>query len=193
MPENEFRYGDVEFRQDDDGLGVVVGTVIRYGDVAKLPWGTEEFKAGAFENVESEDLIANRMHQRTQPIARTGAGLVVVDGPEELRAEVTLPDTTFGRDTATELSLRILRGLSLEFRAIEDTVNEDTEHRVISKAEMFGFGVVDRPAYPGSVASMRAWGEYRTAHGLRVPGASTGHEFISSKGAPRDMRLREAR
>ena len=33
MPENEFRYGDVEFRQGDDGLGVVVGTVIRYGDM----------------------------------------------------------------------------------------------------------------------------------------------------------------
>ena len=74
VPENEFRYGAVEFRQNDDGLGMVVGTVIRYGDVATLPWGTEEFKAGAFENVESADLIANRMHQRTQPIARTWRG-----------------------------------------------------------------------------------------------------------------------
>ena len=169
MPENEFRYGDVEFRQGDDGLGVVVGTVIRYGDLAKLPWGTEEFKAGAFENVESADLIANRMHQRTQPIARTGAGLKVMDDGEALRAEITLPDTTAGRDVANELGLRLLRGLSLEFRAIEDTVNEDTQHRVVSKAEMFGFGVVDRPAYPGSVASMRAWGEYRTACGLITP------------------------
>ena len=41
---NEFRYGALEFRETDDGLGVVVGTVIRYGDVATLPWGTEEFK-----------------------------------------------------------------------------------------------------------------------------------------------------
>ena len=94
----------MEFRQDDDGLGVVVGTVIRYGDVAKLPWGTEEFKAGAFENVESADLIANRMHQRTQPmLARTGAGLKVMDDDAAMRAEVSLPDTTAGRDTATEL------------------------------------------------------------------------------------------
>ena len=45
---NEFRYSDLEFRQDENGLGVVTGTVIRYGDVATLPWGTEEFKAGAF-------------------------------------------------------------------------------------------------------------------------------------------------
>ena len=190
MPENEFRYGDVEFRQGDDGLGVVVGTVIRYGDVAKLPWGTEEFKAGAFENVESEDLIANRMHQRTQPIARTGAGLVVVDGPEEMRAEVTLPDTTFGRDTATELSLRILRGLSLEFRAIEDTVNEDTEHRVISKAEMFGFGVVDQPGLPRQRGLHARVG--RVPDGAWPPcSPHTRVHFL--KGPPRVMRLREAR
>ena len=58
---NEFRYSDLEFRQDENGLGVVTGTVIRYGDVATLPWGTEEFKAGAFTG-RMEDLIANRMH-----------------------------------------------------------------------------------------------------------------------------------
>ena len=58
----------------------------------------------------------------------------------------------------------------MEFRAIEDTVNEDSGHRIVSKAQMFGFGVVDSPAYPGSVASMRAWGEYRTAEcGLIAP------------------------
>ena len=34
---------------------------------------------------------------------------------------------------------------------------------------MFGFGVVDRPAYPGSVATMRSWAEYRSAHGLAGP------------------------
>ena len=62
---NEFRYGDLEFRQSDDGLGVVVGTVIRYGDVATLPWGTEEFKAGAFtfgRLPHASKIKANRMH-----------------------------------------------------------------------------------------------------------------------------------
>ena len=68
-----------------------------------------------------------------------------------------------------EVKERILRGLSLEFRAIEDTVNQDTGHRVISKAKLYGFGVVDRPAYSGSVAGMRSWDEYRLAHGYTVP------------------------
>ena len=169
MPEHEFRYGDVEFRQGDDGLGVVVGTVIRYGDVATLPWGTEEFKAGAFGDFRSLKVKANRMHQRTEMLARLGGRLSVDDDDAAMSFRVSLPDTTAGRNTATELREGLLTGASLEFRAIEDTVNEDTGHRIVSKAQLFGFGIVDEPAYPGSVASMRAWGEYRTACGLIAP------------------------
>ena len=167
MPENEFRYGDVEFRQGDDGLGVVVGTVIRYGDVAQIGGFTEEFKAGAFGDFRNPKVKANRMHQRTQMLARLGNRLEIDDTDERMKYELSLPDTTAGRDTATELAEGLLTGSSLEFRAIEETFNEDTQHRVISKAQLFGFGVVDEPAYPDSGATMR-WPEYRAALGLVV-------------------------
>ena len=144
----------------------MAGTIIRYGDVATLPWGTEEFKAGAFTG-RMEDVIANRMHQRGQPLARTGGGLTITDSRTEMRAEITLPDTTVGRDTAVEVAARLLQGLSLEFRAVKDDVKENG-HRIITEARMFGFGVVDRPAYPGSVAAMRSWAEYRDAIGLEA-------------------------
>ena len=180
MPENvsEYRYADFEYRASDDGLGTVSGTIIRYGDKASFPWGTEEIKAGAFGDVEGADLIANRMHQRTQPLARTGVGLRITDTPEQMIGEVTLPDTSVGRDTAVEVGKRILRGLSLEFRSVKDIIDEDTQHRTIEKATMFGFGVVDRPAYPGSVAQMRRWQDYmgqaetRSAYDLWTPGAA---------------------
>ena len=145
-----------------------LGTVIRYGDVATIFDGmTEEFKAGAFGDVEGADLIVNRMHQRSQPLARTGAGLRIIDSSEEMRAEVTLPDTSIGRDTAVEVTNRLLRGLSLEFRAIKDTFDDSTGHRTIHRAQMFGFGVVDRPAYPGSVATIKRWADYLEALGIR--------------------------
>ena len=164
---NERRYTDLEFRQTDDGLGVVTGTVIRYGDIATLPWGTEEFKAGAFtDRIDNEIVVANRMHQRDQLLARPGAGLVIVDDEESMRAEITLPDTTAGRDTAYEVAKGLLRGLSLEFMSLKDGIVRNT-HRVIEQARMSGFGVVDRPAYQGSVVTMR-WAEYRSAHGLEV-------------------------
>ena len=173
---NEYRFGDLEFRQDDNGLGVVTGTVIRYGDVATLPWGTEEFKAGAF-NGRMEDIIANRMHQRTQPLARLGGGLTVTDTTTEMRTEVTLPDTTFGRDVAVELTARILRGISLEFRIVKDDVT-DTGHRIVTEARMFGFGIVDKPAYPESVASMKRWADYRSEYGLWPPKPKTTRHFL---------------
>ena len=38
----DYLYDDFEFRQDDDtGLGVVTGTIVKYGDVATFPWGKE--------------------------------------------------------------------------------------------------------------------------------------------------------
>lgn len=165
---NEYRYADFEVREDDDGRPVVAGTVIRYGEVAKLPWFSEEVKAGAFGDVESRDLIVNRMHQRSQPLARTGVGLRMMDSSESLQAEVTLPDTTIGRDTAVEVSSRLLRGLSIEFRSTKETFDEKKNHREIVEADLYGFGIVDRPAYSGSMAQMR-WQEYRQFHGLLVP------------------------
>ena len=40
--------------------------------------------------------------------------------------------------------------------------------RVIKQARLYGWGVVDKPAYPQSVAAMRSWEEYRSAHGLEA-------------------------
>ena len=66
----EVRYAPLEFRESEDGLGVVTGIVVRYGDVATFPWGTEAFKAGAFGSLDGTVIKANRMHQRSQPLGR---------------------------------------------------------------------------------------------------------------------------
>ena len=61
----DYLYDDFEFREDSDtGLGVVTGTIVKYGDVATFPWGTEEVKAGAYGKLDGVDLYANRMHVR---------------------------------------------------------------------------------------------------------------------------------
>ena len=128
MPEfSEFRYGALEYREDgpadDDYLGKSIGgTILRYGDEATFPWGKERFEPGAFGDVSKLDLIANRMHQRMQPIARNGAGgnLVVKDTPSELSGTVRLLNNTAGRDTDLEVRMKILRGQSIEFIANTD-------------------------------------------------------------------------
>ena len=164
---NEFRYGALEFRETDDGLGVVVGTVMRYGDVAQIgPNLTESFNPGAFGDYSSPRLKVNRMHQRTQVLARLGGRLEIDNNDERMLFQVSLPDTSVGRDTAIEIREGLLTGASVEFRDAKDNV--EAGHRAISAATLAGFGIVDEPAYPGSVASMR-WDEYRAEHGLVVP------------------------
>ena len=130
-----------------------------YGDIATLPWGTEEFAAGAFGDLTKAELWANRMHQRTQPIATNlETSLRYVDTKDALKTEIDLPPTTSGRDVEMEVKLGLLRGLSIEFQTIADELNYETGHRKVTQARLFGWGVVDRPAYPRS--KVNRWEEY---------------------------------
>ena len=170
MKENrEYRYIPFVTRQTEDGQTVVEGTVIRYGDVADIGgWFTEEFRAGWVTNW-SDLMIVNRMHKRDQPLATSERGLVCKDSPKEMTQETILPDTTYGRDAATEVDLGLLRGLSLEFLVDKDEYDYKKDHRVVVKGRMFGFGIVDRPAYPDSIAQIKRAQEYRQHYGLSVP------------------------
>ena len=183
MPEfSEFRYGELEYREDgpadDDYLGKSIGgTILRYGDEATFPWGKERFEPGAFGDVSKLDLIANRMHQRMQPIARNGekGNLVVKDTPTELSGTVRLLNNSAGRDTDLEVRMGLLRGQSIEFQAKTDRIVDGT--RIISGANLYGHGIVDRAAYPdskvGTRMELRSWDDYFAAMeyrtGLYVP------------------------
>ena len=72
MPESEFRYADFEIREGTNGLRIVTGTIVRYGDRATFPWGTEEFRAGAFGDVTQGRFEANRRHIQDQVLGVSG-------------------------------------------------------------------------------------------------------------------------
>ena len=133
----------VELRIGDNDT--LTGVVLRYGDRASFGGFTEEFRAGSLSY---DDVIVNLQHDRSKPVARTGAGLVLADDEHELRASIKLPDTTYAREARELVNAKIIRGLSLEFRSVDDTWTG--KHRVINKATMTGFALVDRPAYSDS-------------------------------------------
>ena len=170
MPENitEYRAAPIEFREGGGASrspGFADGVVLRYGDEASFPWGKERFEPGAFGDLKTADLIVNRMHRRSEMLARSnagteerGGGLTVDDSAERLYGKIAMPDTQRGHDTCTEMRLGLLTGQSIEFRTIRESYVDGV--RVIREARLFGWGVVDRPAYGDSWVTMRSWDDY---------------------------------
>lgn len=140
----------VEFRQESQGI--IRGTVMRYGDVAHVGRTYHErFLPGS---IEYDDVVVNLLHDRRQPVARTGAGLELQESEKSLEARISIPDTEFGRRAQELIAANILRGLSAEF--IPKVESFDGGMRVIKRAELHGIGLVDRPAYPASTLDMRS-------------------------------------
>lgn len=129
----------------------IKGTLLRYGDRARLPNGiVEEFLPDAFGELGDSDLLLNVQHDRNRPIARTGGGGLFIersDSSIEIRAE--LPNTSLCDDVLELVDRKILRGLSIEFLPIK----HNTRNGVLShtQARLSGCALVDRPAYPESL------------------------------------------
>ena len=143
-----------EIRAEADGRRLS-GVAVRYGDVASI--GNvfrERFSAGAFGDVAGADVILNRQHERGTPLARTGGGgLVLTDGPDALRFVADLPETRDADDTLSLVRANILRGASVEFRAVSERMVGNV--RTIDKATIRAIAVCDRGAYPQSVIEVR--------------------------------------
>lgn len=153
----ERRFAAAEWRDTEHGV-LVEGVAVPYGQVADIGGlFKERFEAGAFGDLSAADVIVNRQHDRAMPLARTGAsgGLTLTDSPHALRAAVTLPPTTEGRDTGELVKRGVLRGFSVEFVIASDGGETwlDTL-RTITRAELRGLAIVDRPAYTDAEAKI---------------------------------------
>ena len=126
----------------------IVGTVVSYGDVAKLPWGEERFLPGSI--TWNDNTMLTLQHDRGKALARVGAGMVLHDSETSLVMRAVMPRTQMGEDTLTLVRDRVLTGLSLEF-VPKRTRMENRTLTVIEEARMTGLSIVDIPAYSESV------------------------------------------
>ena len=81
---------EFELRSEPDGF---TGTIIKYADRASVKGVPEQFTPGS---VIYDDVVLNLMHDRSQPVARTGTEfLEIFDSPEALtlRASTHLQST----------------------------------------------------------------------------------------------------
>ena len=139
---------DIE-KRELSGIGMSYGEIAVIGGLFR-----ERFLAGSFGDVSSADVILNFQHVRQEPLARSnGGGLVLTDSPQALRVHATLPSTRASDDVLELVRTKVLRGLSLEFRATQEKMVSGV--REISKAVLTGVGVVDKGAYPSAQVSAR--------------------------------------
>ena len=132
----------------------IAGVAMRYETVATLPWGREMFRPGAFAPLGNADVILNSSHKRDAPLARTGGGgLELLDDEEKLEIRAQLPQTSLADDVLALVRANVMKGLSIEFRAITERVENNI--RIVAKAELTGIGVVDTPAFEESIVQAR--------------------------------------
>ena len=122
----------------------LTGVALRYGDVS--PDFQERFLPGSLAHDGRVDV--NLQHDAGVVLAR---GAALTDGPRELRVRADLPEGS----AALQLVRRgALNGFSIEFNAQAE--RREAGIRVIERATLSGLALVDRGAYPQSVAEVRA-------------------------------------
>ena len=141
-----------ELRDTGDRLE---GTAITYGQIAVIgPGLRERFSSGVFGDLRQADVTLNYQHERSRPLARTGGGgLRLKDSPESLSVVAVMPQTRESVDALTLVRSGVLRGLSIEFSAIRESRVDRI--RQVESARLMGMGLVDSPAYAGSIVQVR--------------------------------------
>ena len=146
----EYRFAALEFR--DDGA-VITGIAMPYRSVARIAGAFDEsVEPGAFGDVAGLDVVLNKMHMRSEPIARTGkGGLTLTDSSTELRLKAEIP--SYRADIRDQVSRGILSGFSVEM-FVDGEDWPSTDRRIIRAARLTGIGLVDRAAYGKATAAI---------------------------------------
>ena len=140
----------IEFRADEsrESPGRLFGVLLPYS--VKAGDRPEMFEQGALR-IPDDGVLLREMHRRDSPIMRIRPFL---EG-SELRVDEPFPNTTAGRDAATNLRPpnAIYSGLSVEFKAIREIRRSGV--RVIQEGTLTGAGLVDLGAYRQAIAEVR--------------------------------------
>ena len=136
----EVRYVEDDTRQSP---GRLQGTLLTYGELARDR--PELFMPDAL-TWPDDGIVINEQHNRQSPVVRA---LPFVEG-RELRIDAALPNTTRGRDAATNVKEGVLTGLSVEFARAGVVASLVNGVRTIRSARLVAAALVDLSSYAGS-------------------------------------------
>ena len=129
-----------------EGSPRLIGVLMPFNTLAQDR--AELFEVGSLSWPES-GIIVNRMHQRASPIMKV---VPIVEG-NEVRIDAEIPSTAAGIDCLAEVRSGLLTSLSVEFRAVKQTIVLGV--RRISEAILTGAGLVDAGSYAEAVVEAR--------------------------------------
>ena len=159
------------FAFDVAAPGVLEGMLIPYGVPMCIGGAFDEiFEPGS---VLANGLLVNVRHDWGSHLARSGQGLELNDGPDGLRATVTLPDTIDGRRARARIEAGELTAFSAAFQALEEewpappaepapasacprprtgkpggqALPIRGDRRIVRRARLVGLALVDRPEH----------------------------------------------
>lgn len=119
----------------------------------------ERIAPGAFSAAIGGDIRALVDHDAGRVIGRTTAGtLRLAEDARGLAVEIDLPDTTDGRDVATNLELGNLTGMSFGFVVTKQSWDEtvDPPLRTIERVDLHEVSIVAFPAYEATAVAVRS-------------------------------------
>ena len=139
---------EVRFEADisNQSPGRLVGVLLTYEQRAADR--AELFTSGSLHWPEN-GIIINQQHDRARPIVRA----VPFEQDGAVLVDVALPNTTAGRDAATNVREGIFTGLSVEFRS--EIEGKRGPLREIRRALLGAAGLVDTASYKGSTVEVR--------------------------------------
>ena len=140
----------IEVREADGKPARLVGVLLPYGERAKDR--AEVFERAALTWPDG-GVVLRRQHNREQPILR----FTPVESDGKLLIDAPIPDTAAGRDALEEVRGGLFRGLSVEFRAVRQSVVAGV--RRISAGILVGAGLVDSGSYESATVEARAKAE----------------------------------
>jgi len=158
----EFRTFVGELRQEDDGNTFVGYAAVFNSDSQPLPF-TERILPGAFAKslrARKRDIRAYVNHDSNMVLASTRSGtLRLSEDNIGLRAEFTLPDTTYARDLSALMRDGIVDKMSFGFTVPRggDRWSDDGRTRELREIALHEVSVVTGfPAYEGTTAAVRS-------------------------------------
>ena len=156
----QIRNTDADGRSAKGGL-VAVGYALKFGvRSSDLGGFVEQVAPGAASaSIErGDDVLALVNHDPNQVLGRTGSGtLRIGEDTVGVWYEVTLPDTTVGRDLAELMRRGDINASSFGFRTDADRWSEtDTGYplRTLTSVSLYDVSPVTSPAYPQTVSGL---------------------------------------